>query len=206
MQELAWPRFYIDFETIAFAVPIWAGTRPYEALPFQWSCHVDRGIENSGDEGYEHLEFLDLTGEPPMRQCAEALIDALGDEGPIVVYTSYEKTVLSRLAARYPDLSDPIEALIARLVDLHPVMKSAYYHPDMHGSWSLKAVLPTISAGLNFTDLDTVKDGMAAQTAYLEAIDTKTSSERREELRRALLEYCRYDTLALLKLVEHFSR
>ncbi len=33
------PAYFLDFETIQFAVPIWKGTRPYQQLPFQFSVH-----------------------------------------------------------------------------------------------------------------------------------------------------------------------
>lgn len=42
MRKLPYPRYYLDFETIGFPVPVWAGTRPHQQLPFQWSCHVER--------------------------------------------------------------------------------------------------------------------------------------------------------------------
>jgi hypothetical protein len=173
----------------------------YEALPFQWSCHIDEGRGEIA-----HAEFLDLTGEPPLRLVAESLIAQLGTEGPIVVYTPYEKRVLNELAERYPDLAPALAALTARLYDLHPVAKAHYYHPDMHGSWSIKSVLPTIDAGIDYRSLDEVRDGEAAQTAYLEAIHADTTSERRTALRDALLAYCRLDTLALVRLVDYFAR
>ena len=74
---IGYPRFYFDFETIDFAVPIWAGTRPYQKIPFQWSCHIERspGI-------FEYRHFLDLSGSDPSRACAEALLLALGNERP----------------------------------------------------------------------------------------------------------------------------
>jgi hypothetical protein len=198
---LAFPRYFLDFETIAFAIPIWPGTRPYQALPFQWSCHIDDG---SGE--LRHDAFLDTSGEPPMREIAEALVAKLGGSGPIIVYTSYERTVLNGLAERFPDLAPAIEALIGRLVDLHPIAREHYYHPEMRGSWSIKAILPTIGAGIDYADLDEIRDGGAAQSAYLEAIREDTAPERREALRQALLAYCRLDTLALVRLVEFFSR
>jgi hypothetical protein len=197
---LGTPRYYLDFETIGFAIPIWIGTRPYEALPFQWSCHVDRG---AGD--LEHREFLDLSGQPPMRACAVALIAALGAEGPILVYTAYEQRVISELAARFPDLAGPLEALAARIVDLYPLTKAHYYHPEMRGSWSIKAVLPTVAPDLDYASLAEVRDGMAAQTAFREAIDPATIAARRAALGAALSEYCRYDTLAMVRLVEFFA-
>jgi hypothetical protein len=201
IDALAFPRYYLDFETIACAIPIWPETRPYQALPFQWSCHIDEGGGR-----VRHEEFLDSSGEPPMRQAAQSLIDKLGGDGPIIVYTSYEKRVLTELAERFPDLGVPLAALVERLVDLHPIAKAHYYHPQMHGSWSLKAILPTIGAGIDYSNLDEVRDGEAAQAAYLEAIHAGTEPERRDALRAALLAYCKLDTEAMLSLVEFFGR
>jgi Domain of unknown function(DUF2779) len=201
IEALGHPRYFLDFETIAFAIPIWPGTRPYQALPFQWSCHIDEGTGS-----IRHEEFLDTSGEPPMRQIADELVAKLGTTGPIVVYTSYEKQVLTGLASRYPDLAPAIEGLIGRIVDLHPIAKAHYYHPEMRGSWSIKAILPTIGAGIDYSNLEEVRDGEAAQSAYLEAIREDTAPERREALREALLAYCRLDTLALVRLVEFFGR
>ena len=125
------------------AVPIFAGTRPFEALPFQWSCH----IETSAGQ-LAHAEFLDLGAAPPMRRLAESLLATLGTTGPIVVYTPYERRVLRELAARYADLAAPLAALAERIVDLHPPTRQHYYHPAMQGSWSIKAVLPTVAPDL----------------------------------------------------------
>jgi Domain of unknown function(DUF2779) len=199
--SLPFPRYYLDFETVAPAVPIFTGTRPFEALPFQWSCHIEPGRGR-----VEHAEFLDLGAEPPMRRLAEQLLATLGTTGPIVVYTPYERRVLKDLAARYADLAAGLASLDERIVDLHPPTRRHYYHPAMRGSWSIKAVLPTVAPELSYGALGEVQDGLAAQNAYLEAITPGTSDARRAALRRALLAYCRQDTLALVKLVEFFGR
>jgi Domain of unknown function(DUF2779) len=200
-QALAWPRYYLDFETISYAVPVFAGTRPYEALPFQWSCHVE-----TAPGELRHTEFLDTSGDAPMRAVAERLLDALGERGPIVVYTDYERRVLRGLADRFPDLAAPLTAAIDRLVDLHPPTRDHYAHPALGGSWSLKSVLPTVAPDLQYGALGEVQDGLAAQRAYVEASAPDTPAARRETLRRALLDYCRQDTLALVRLVEFFGR
>jgi len=197
--SLPYPRYYLDFETARFAVPIWAGTRPYEQLPSQWSCHVE-----DSPSALRHVDFVDLSGEPPMRRVAETLIDALGTEGPILVYSRFEASILNDLITRYPDLARELQAVIDRLVDLLPVVRENYYHPDMLGSWSIKAVIPTLAPDLNYGSLDDVHDGLEAQTAYLEAISPDTPPDRKEALRGSLLEYCRYDTLAMVRLVECF--
>ncbi len=200
-RALPFPRYYLDFETIGYAVPAFAGTRPYEALPFQWSCHIETA---PGD--LRHAEFLDTSGTPPMRMVAETLLATLGTAGPILVYTDFERRVIDGLASRFPNLAAPLNAAIARLVDLHPPTKQHYEHVALNGSWSLKAVLPTVAPDLDYAKLGEVQDGLAAQRAYLQATSPNTSPARRDSLRRALLEYCRQDTLALVRLVEFFSR
>jgi hypothetical protein len=195
LATLGWPRCYFDFETVSFAVPIWAGTRPYQALPFQWSCHVEYP---DGTEA--HHEFLADGDTAPMRACAEALIEALGDEGPVLVYTRYEQGVLRDLAGWFPDLAPQLEAILARLYDLHPLTRANYYHPDMLGSWSLKKVLPTVAPDLSHHELDMVREGAEASEAFLQLLDSNLGSDERRALRHALLDYCKLDTLALVRL------
>ena len=148
-----------------------------------------------------HSDFLDLTGTPPMRHLAESLIRALGTIGPVLMYTSYERTVINKLIERFPDLSDSLSAIVERLVDLAPPTQQNYYHPDMAGSWSLKAVLPTISTELKYSELVGIQEGTAASEGYLEAINSDTSSERKAELSKQLLRYCKFDTEAMVLLL-----
>ncbi len=200
VEALAYPRFYLDFETVGPAIPVWAGTRPYQTLPFQWSCHIERarGV-------MEHAEFLDLSGEPPMRALAEQMIVDLETAGPVLMYTTYERGVIQGLAGMFPDLAGALQAIDTRLVDLHPVTRVNYYHPDMLGSWSIKAVLPTIAPDMDYAQLEGIQEGMGASLAYLEAIDPQTSAERKEEIRKNLLKYCKHDTEAMVRLVHFFQ-
>jgi hypothetical protein len=195
LRPLGWPRYYLDFETLGPAVPVFAGTRPYSPQAFQWSCHVEHA-----DGTLTHHEFLADGSTAPMRACAQSLIQALGDTGPVLMYTSYEDSVLQRLIESCPDLEPPLQAIRARLFDLHPVTKRHYYHPDMHGSWSIKAVLPTIAADLSYADLQEVTVGTDAEVKFLEMLDPATGAERREVLREALLRYCKLDTEAMVRL------
>lgn len=197
---LTYPRYYLDFETIQFAVPIWLHTRPFQQLPFQWSCHIE-----AEDDSLGHAEFLDLSGEPPMRSFAESLIAALGKEGPILVYNQgFEKGRMRELADHFPDLAPQLVGLIDRVYDLFPTTRQHYYHPAMKGSWSIKSVLPTIAPDLDYKQLGEVQHGGDAQAAFIEAIAPETTSERREEIRQALLEYCKLDTLAMVRLTRFF--
>lgn len=212
-RSLPYPRYYLDFETIAFAVPRWAGTRPYQQVPFQFSCHVELAPGIVAPSA-----FLSTDGEDPRRAFAEALIEAVNPKifsdmpvsgskpGPVMVYNApFERSRINELAAYFPDLADKLMAINERIVDLLPITREHYYHPEMRGSWSLKAVLPTIGADLSYDGMAVATGGMA-QDAFLEMIDPETQVDRKDELRQGLLDYCALDTYALLQLVEFFSK
>jgi hypothetical protein len=197
---LPYPRYYLDFETIGPGVPIWPGTRPYAAIPVQWSCH----IEEKGGE-IRHEEFLDLSGAPPMRALAEKMIASLGDSGPVLMYTNYEQKVIEGLAELLPDLAEPLSKIINRLWDLYPVVKDNYYHPDMLGSWSIKAVLPTINPRMDYKKLEGIAEGTGASDGFIEAINPDTDLIRKLELEQQLRRYCKFDTEAMVEIVRFFS-
>jgi len=200
LREIPYPRYYLDFETIAFAVPIWAGTRPYQAIPYQWSVHIEASASSIA-----HFEYLDLSGDLPVEGVARSLIEALGNEGPILSYGNYELQCIKTLATLVPELADRLHALEPRLVDLLPIIKRNYYHPAMHGSWSIKAVLPTVVPEMRYEDLGEVQEGDAAQRAYLEAISPTTSPPRKSEIAQSLRQYCAFDTQAMLRMVQVFE-
>lgn len=199
LKSLGWPRRYLDFETIFFAVPIWAGTRPYQQVPFQWSCHIE-----TAPGKVEHREFLAETPEDPRRGFAESLVAVLGeDDGPVFVYSaSFERSRMEELADTFPDLAPRLEAAIERIVDLLPLVRDNYYHPDQHGSWSLKAVLPTIAPELAYSELDISEGGSAAE-AYRSLLDPDMDTREAQQIRANLLEYCELDTRALVRIA-HF--
>ena len=201
IRALPWPRHYFDFESIDFAVPRWAGTRPWQQIPFQWSCHIERK-----DGSVEHKEFLDLSGNNPARACAETMLEALGTEGAIIVYyASFETARIRELAEMLPDLAKPLNALLPRIVDLLPIVRDHYYHPAMMGSYSIKAVLPTIAPELDYANLEGVQNGGSAQALYLEAIDRNPSVSQRLKTLSQLLAYCQRDTEAMRRIASNMN-
>ncbi len=117
------------------------------------------------------------------------------------MYSPYEKRIIKDLMALVPDLASRLKPIIDRLVDLKPIVKNHYYHPDMKGSWSLKPVTACIAPEMSHANLEEVTNGMAAQRAYLEIIDRETDDVRRENLKKKLLDYCERDTLAMVTIV-----
>ncbi|HZW13952.1 MAG TPA: DUF2779 domain-containing protein [Noviherbaspirillum sp.] len=195
------PAYFLDFETIQFAVPIWKGTSPFQNIPFQFSVHR---LSRTGK--LERDGFLDLSGQDPSRQFADALIRACGERGPVFVYNAgFEKGRMKELAARFPRLRRALLAIVERVVDLQPVAEACYYHPSQQGSWSIKKVLPAMAPDLSYSTLDGVRDGGMAMDAYLEAIRETTSAARKAELRAQLEDYCALDTLAMVRLWQVFT-
>lgn len=200
LAALPYPRRYLDFEAIQFAIPRWTDTRPYEQIPFQWSCHIE------GRPGQlRQREFLDTSGGSPLEPCAKSLLEALDGDGPIFTYSRFERSVINHLAARLPSLAPRLHRLTEHLFDLLPLLRAHYYHPAMRGSHSLKAVLPTVDPDLSYHDLGGVHDGVEAQIAYATLIDPVTPPQGRDTLARQLLAYCRLDTLAMVRLVRFFE-
>lgn len=196
------PAQFLDFETIQFPVPIWAGTRPYQQIPFQFSLHR---VSASGI--LEHHEFLDLSGADPSARFAAELIRLCGEAPlPVFVYNAaFERSRINELAERFPEKRESLLAINARIVDLLPIARERYYHPSQQGSWSIKAVLPAVVPELNYRDLEGVQDGGMAMEAFLEALHPQTTSERKQCIHDQLLAYCKLDTYAMVRLWQVFA-
>ena len=192
------PRF-LDFETIGFAVPRWAGTRPYQNVPFQFAANA---IDAKGK--LISFEFLDVSGDDPRPAMARALAKAFGGEraeAPVFAYNmSFERACLKHLAESVPRYRAAMLSIADRLVDLYPVTRANYYHPDQQGHWSIKDVLPTIAPELDYAALDGVQHGTQAQDKYLEAIAPETTPACRAEIETQLKAYCRLDSYAMVVL------
>lgn len=196
LEDVDWPLHALDFEAAGFAVPRYPGTRPYDPVPFQFSCHTRPAPEAP----VEHAEFLAESGEDPREALARALLETVGEHGSILVYSGYESRVIGYLAEWFPHLADELLALRPRLVDLLKILERHYCHPDFRGSWSIKSVLPVLVPEMSYEDM-AISEGEAAGRAWISMIDGGDWVEK-EETTLALKEYCRQDSMAMLKLRE----
>lgn len=193
------PVHHLDFETVAPAVPRWAGTRPFQAIPVQWSDHIE-----GADGSLRHAEYLCTEPKDPREEFAATLLETLGGEGTICVYSSSERLVLEELAEAFPRLQPDLERAIARLWDLYEVIRDGYYHPAFAGALSIKAVLPALVPGLHYDDL-AVRDGATASRLYERMVFEERDWVEREAIRLALLDYCRRDSLGLREIRKALS-
>lgn len=194
LMSAVYPIHHLDFETVMLAVPRFPGTRPYQALPVQWSNHIE---EIEGE--LRHEEFLHVEANDPRPALAEALIASLGDRGSICVYSAYERSIIEQLADALPEYRQAFLAIVKRLWDLHPIVRDHYYHPGFGGSYSLKEVLPALVPSLGYDDLG-IKEGGQAASEYYKMIFVETDWIERAKIQEALRAYCRRDTLAMVEL------
>jgi CRISPR/Cas system-associated exonuclease Cas4 (RecB family) len=195
---LQYPLYYLDFETISPAVPLFNGTRPYQAIPFQFSLHV---AENDGSKPKQFSFLASDTGDFRPTFLAE-LKKVLGDTGSIVVYNQgFEEGILKELALAFPEYDGWVNQVRERLVDLlSPFRQFHYYNPLQKGSASLKSVLPALT-GKGYNELD-ISDGQVASIAFQAVTYGNVSEEERNKVRSDLEKYCGLDTEGMIWIVD----
>jgi Domain of unknown function(DUF2779)/Domain of unknown function DUF83 len=196
LERIRYPVHFLDFETCNPPLPIIPGTRPFQQTPFEWSDHV---LEPDGT--IHHHSYLHTLRSDPRPTLTDALLNALAGEGSIVVYSGFEARVIRSLADALPAWADRLLPVETRMIDLHHLIHSNYYHPNFHGSFSIKDVLPALVAGLDYKDL-AIQEGSQAALAFATMTHPETDAEERGSLRNALLAYCSRDTMAMLRLFQ----
>ena len=202
LRKLKYPIYYLDFETIASAIPKFDGMKPYQRIPFQFSLHIQ-----SKNGSLKHYSFLaEGTGDPRMEFMME-LKRLLKKRGSIVVYNQgFEKGVMNEGAIVFPEFREWYdENILPRIKDLLDVFREFYYYdPKQKGSCSIKAVLPVMS-DLSYEGMD-IGEGMLASLEYERVTyDSLVSGEERLRVRDALEKYCELDTEAEVEIVKELK-
>ena len=242
-----YPLHFIDFETCMVSIPFNKGRKSYEQIAFQFSHHL---MEQVGS--YRHVgEWISTTpGHFPNFDFVRALKKELeNDEGTIFRYSNHENTVLNQIRVQLQNSNEAdrdelitwLETITHKddkvggwcgkrdMIDLCKIVIDYYYHPDTHGSNSIKYVLPAVlkAQGKNpdpygslppvFDDYDKetldrlmsdddIKNGGAAMTAYALMQFTNMNSVEREKIKDALLRYCKLDTEAMVWIYQYLLK
>jgi hypothetical protein len=196
LSEWEFPFYFFDFETIMPAIPDFDESRPFQQIPFQYSLHIKRTKE----VGLEHFEFLGDGVSDPRENLIQSLIDKLEEKGSIITWNkTFECTVLKGLARDFPKYQNAINSILDRVVDLMVPFKKWYDHPEFYGSYSLKVVLPVMVPDLSYESLE-IKEGGTASGVYYQLRDQTEDIQSKQRVH--LLEYCKLDTLAMVRLLE----
>ena len=201
LSGLEYPLYYLDFETIGPAVPLFDGVRPYQDVPFQYSVHIVHDEQSKP----VHYSYLTSSTDDPRPNLLAELQIVLGDSGSIIAYNKgFEEGCLKDMGVAFPEYHDWVEQVCSRLVDLlEPFSNFYYHHPAQKGSNSLKAVLPAIT-GRGYEDLD-INDGQVASFTFLAANYGDMPEAERAKVMSDLEEYCGRDTEGMIWIVETLS-
>lgn len=199
LDTLTYPIYHLDFETFQQPVPLWKGINPFMQIPFQYSIHIDYG-----NGKVEHKEFLGDENSDPREALAKQLVEDIPLHVTVLAYNmGFEKGVIRKLSESFPALHSKLMSIHDNIKDLMtPFQTKDYYHPNMKGSYSIKQVLPSLVPEMEkaYKDLNLVHHGGEAMQTF--ASLSTMDEETREAYRNALLEYCKLDTLAMVKVLE----
>lgn len=199
-QNIRYPLYFLDFETMQDVVPQYEGTKPYQQIPFQYSLHW---IEKPGGE-LKHTAFLAESGKDPRRDLAEQLCHDIPLNACITAYNKgFECGRINELAEAFPALRYHLLNIRDNIVDfLDPFRAGYYYLPEMEGSFSIKKVLPALFPSdpqLDYSNLTgSVHNGGEAMTIFPKIKDMAPADQ--QKARQSLLDYCHLDTLAMVKI------
>ncbi len=202
LETLTYPIYHLDFETFQEAVPEFKGLSPYQQIPFQYSLHIEHV-----DGSLEHKEFLAEDSVDPRYELARRLVEDIPTNVTVLAYNmSFEKSVNTKLAEQFPEFKEHLLAINENIKDLmFPFQKKYYVTPQMQGSHSIKYVLPALVPEMAeaYKDLDGIQNGGDAMNAYpkLSSMD----DEEKVKTRKALLNYCHLDTLAMVRVLERLK-
>ena len=202
INQLEYPLYFMDFETYMLAVPEHDGHWPYRQVPFQYSVHK----QMRANDPLEHHCFLAENNRDPCPEFVQSLVNTMGERGSVVIYNkAFENTRLNELREDYPQFAGAIENIQSRMVDLMVPFRSRHYSlPAMQGSYSIKYVLPALVPELSYEGLS-ICNGADASSAFYN-LRFEENQEKINETRKALLDYCELDTLAMVRILENIRK
>ncbi|MCB9772258.1 MAG: DUF2779 domain-containing protein [Candidatus Omnitrophica bacterium] len=202
LQTLKYPLYFLDFETISSAVPLFDLSRPYERIPFQYSMFVVLSRNSSP----QHFSFLWREKSDPRTDFIKQLSSELGTPGSIVAYNAaFEISVLEGVCETLSNYLDWFKDIKPSFVDLYePFRNLDYYHPAQQGSASIKAVLPILT-GKNYEALD-ISQGDVASLEYFRVTYCDAQEEERQRVYSQLQEYCDLDTYGMIDLLNALEK
>jgi len=197
ISNLAFPLYFLDYETFGKPYPVLDGYSTNQQIVFQYSLHV---MDENGD--VQHFEYLGNDFETATIGLVESMKKNIGPVGSVIVWNeSFEKGRNKELGIIHPEYNDFLEDVNARIYDLMLIFKKDYMHPDSFGSASIKKVLPVMVPELSYGSLE-VQDGTMAMSEWERSVQPDLDKDTREQIRTNLLKYCELDTLAMVKIWE----
>jgi len=203
LDTLRYPLYFLDFETFMESIPPYDGMKPFQQVPFQYSLHWQK---RAGGKLY-HTEYLATSGVDPRHEIAERLVNDIPEDACVLAYwKSFETARIKELADQFPNMREHLQSIIDNIIDLIEPFKARHlYSWKQKGSHSIKAVLPAFVKGMSYEGME-ISNGGGAMDAYQQMLALSDQPKKLEKVRKNLLEYCKQDTLAMVRLLEVIQR
>ncbi len=200
LDSLEYPLYFFDYETFSGVIPAFDGYRPYQQVPFQYSLHI---LPAPGAE-LIHKEYLHTENSKPESTLLKQLSQDIGGKGSVISWSmKFEKARNNELAEANPEYANILLNINDRMVDLMtPFSKGWFVDKDFFGSASIKAVLPVLVPELSYKDLE-ITYGGEAQRVWMETVLRGKNKDKKNEIMKDLIEYCKLDTYAMYAIFNY---
>lgn len=195
MAELEHPVHLIHIGYLIDVLPRFARSRPWQAIPFQWSSHVLHA-----DGKVEHRMYFHAEREDPRPALVRALSDHVRGAGTVVVYGGQFEDRMRELLEDVPEHKADVRLLLnAPYIDLQRLLRAGVYHPGFRGSFQLADVAAGLGAPIAPTE--DIADVDAASLAYARYLNTRTRANTRERLKAGLEAFAKAQSQASLAIL-----
>lgn len=194
LSQLAFPFYFLDYETFAPAIPIFDGYKPYQRIPFQLSLHI---LETPTGT-LQHIEYLHPDRSDPSLAVAQLLQQHIKPGGTVITWNkSFEAGVNGEMGQRLQAFHEFMQSVNSMLFDLREIFQKQHYvHPKFYGSTSIKKVLPALLPDLKYDALG-IQEGGQASDAWWKMVSPATLADESKQIASDLREYCGFDTYAM---------
>lgn len=200
IDELKYPLYFLDYETLAGVIPAFDGYRPYQQVPFQYSLHI---LDKPGGK-LRHKEYLHTENSDPVPELLEHLHNDFEKEGSVISwYMSFEKGRNIEMAKLVPKYEKFLLGVNDRMADLMtPFSKGWFVDKDFFGRASIKYVLPALLPELSYKEL-AISNGGQAQMVWMQTVLGGKNPEKKEQIMEDMRKYCGLDTYAMYAIYKY---
>ena len=203
-KELKYPLYFYDYETVTRPIPLFEQTSPRQQVITQYSLH-----KIDADGTITHKEAIIWHGEQDNKKVIDQLIEDFEDGNwtYIVRYKGFENSRNNELAKTdmYKKHKDVLAKVNDNTFDLMELFsEQLYFDRRFQGSASIKKVLPVLT-DISYDNMN-VGNGWIATGLLRRIAQGEISKEEAEKWIVDLLEYCKQDTWAMVRIWEEVKK
>lgn len=202
LNDLKYPLYFLDYETLSGVIPAFDGYRPYQQVPFQYSLHI---LDKPGGE-LRHKEYLHTEKSDPVPDLLKHLEEDFGAKGSVISwYMTFEKSRNTEMGKQVPKYEKFLSGINERMVDLMiPFSKGWFVDKDFFGRASIKSVLPALLPDFSYKGLN-ISHGGQAQRVWMQTVLGGQNQKEKAQIMKDLIEYCTLDTYAMYLILKYLE-